>query len=462
MKCGPSGGQREDRTMSSQPAPGPQLSVVVPTYNRAPALRRTLVSLVGQRTPPPFEVIVADDGSADDSEQAVAEFRDRLTVRYCYQEDSGYRVAMARNMGAAMASAPILMFLDSGTLAGPDLLTAHLRRHLEHRPVSRPSCSGPAVIGYTYGYQLHEPTPGLAGALAVMTPQQVHERYHAEPWFRDMRHDELAKTDFDLSKLKLPWMFFWTMNVSVHADDYAAVGGFDERFRDWGNEDLELGYRLHRRGVPFVFDTRPWALENPTERDHDASMVTAKRNALQILLAHADPAVELFWAHYTRTDGNLWPAEDAYRDLLEWADQCAGLDVQAEVDRGTAGLRAGLRVAIFGSGATVPSGELRGTLVDFDPRLLHRAPVDDRFSTHLGLGIRTPMPDGAFDRVVITSRLAGLWPEWGEAIRAEAARIGTSVCGPTMPAPLPGGHPGRCAARPPEPGTHGLIATAEA
>lgn len=35
---------------------------------------------------------------------------------------------------------------------------------------------------------------------------------------------------------------------------------------------------------------------------------------------------------------------------------------------------------------------------------------------------------------MITSRLAGPWPEWGEAIRAEAARIGTSVCGPPMPA----------------------------
>lgn len=33
---------------------------------------------------------------------------------------------------------------------------------------------------------------------------------------------------------------------------------------------------------------------------------------------------------------------------------------------------------------------------------------------------------------MITSRLAGPWPEWGEAIRAEAARIGTSVCGSPM------------------------------
>jgi hypothetical protein len=37
------------------------------------------------------------------------------------------------------------------------------------------------------------------------------------------------------------------------------------------------------------------------------------------------------------------------------------------------------------------------------------------------------LPDGAFGRVVITSRLSRLWPQWGDDIRAEAARIGASV-----------------------------------
>ncbi len=376
---------------------------------------------------------MADDGSTDDTEKVVAEFGDRLTVRYGYQEDRGYRVAMARNMGAAMAVAPILVFLDSGTLAGPDLLSGHLRRHCEHRPAPGSLARGPAVIGYTYGYQLYQSTPGLAEDLARMSPQQVFERYQAVPSFRDGRHEELAKADFDLGRLKLPWMFFWTMNVSVHADDYAAVGGFDERFRDWGAEDVELGYRLHRHGVPLVADILPWAVESQHERDHAAAMATARRNALQILRAHADPAVELFWALFTRDDGNMWPAEDAYRDLLEWADQAAGYDVQPEVDRGTADLPPGTRVAVFGSGASVPGRELRGTLVDFDARLLARAPTEDRFATHLGIGVRTPLANRAVDRVVITSRLARLWPEWGEAITAEARRIGASVHGPHFP-----------------------------
>lgn len=413
--------------MSSQPSGTPRLSVVVPTYNRAPWLRRTLESLVRQRDAPPFEVIVADDGSPDNSEQVAAEFRDRLAIRYCYQEDKGYRVAAARNMGAALASAPILVFLDSGTLAGPDLLAGHLRRHAGHRADPGSPARGPAVCGYTYGYRPYDPTPGLAEAFAVLSPEQVHERYLADPLFRDSRHEELARLGFDLTGQQLPWLFFWTMNVSVHAADFAAVGGFDERFRSWGGEDLEMGYRLHRHGVPFICDTRPWAVETPHERDRDGSIVSNKRNALVFLKKHADPAVELFWTVLTR-DYVLWPApENAYRDLLDWTDQVSDLDVQAEVDRGTAGLPAGSRVAIFGSGASVPGRGLRGVLVDFDARLLDKAPLDGRFTTHHGLGLRTPLPDRAFDRVVITSRLSRLWPQWGQSITAEATRIGATL-----------------------------------
>jgi validoxylamine A glucosyltransferase len=412
--------------VSSPPSGTPRLSVVVPTYNRAPWLRKTLESLAAQHDAPPFEVIVADDGSADNSEQVTAEFRDLLAIRYCYQEDKGYRVAAARNMGAALATAPILVFLDSGTLAGPDLLAGHLRRHDEHRAIPGSPAGGPAVCGYAYGYRPYDPTPGLAEAWAVLSPAQVHERYLADPLFRDSRHEALAELGFDLDGLKMPWLFFWTMNVSLRAADFAAVGGFDERFSSWGGEDLEMGYRLHRHGVRFVCDTRPWAVETPHERDRDGSIVSNKRNALRILTKHADPAVELFWTVLTR-DYVLWPAEDAYHDLLDWTDQVSGLDVRAEVDRGTAGLPAGSRVAIFGSGASVPGRGLRGTLVDFDAELLGKARLDGRFTTHHGLGLRTPAPDGGFDRVVITSRLSRLWPQWGQAITAEAARIGATI-----------------------------------
>src|SRR4029079_8351636 len=70
----------------------PRLSVVIPTYNRSGQLRRTLTTLTQQSIPPDeFEVIVAYDGSSDDTAAVVKEFADRLRVAYTYQEDLGFR-----------------------------------------------------------------------------------------------------------------------------------------------------------------------------------------------------------------------------------------------------------------------------------------------------------------------------------------------------------------------------------
>src|SRR5579871_3703434 len=104
-------------------APPPGISVVIPTYNRREQLRRTLDSLVAQRFPAAgFEVVVADDGSSDGTGDMVRSFEDRLAVRYWFQEDLGFRAAAARNAGARLATAPILAFLDAGTIAGPDFV----------------------------------------------------------------------------------------------------------------------------------------------------------------------------------------------------------------------------------------------------------------------------------------------------------------------------------------------------
>jgi cellulose synthase/poly-beta-1,6-N-acetylglucosamine synthase-like glycosyltransferase len=101
--------------MMQQMTRRPSVSVIIPTYNRTELLRRTLDALTEQSiSRDEFEVIVSDDGSTDNTSAVVQSFADRLDVRYCHQQDRGYRVAEARNAGARLASAPILVFLDSG------------------------------------------------------------------------------------------------------------------------------------------------------------------------------------------------------------------------------------------------------------------------------------------------------------------------------------------------------------
>lgn len=84
------------------------IAVVIPTYNRAVALRRALESVVAQ-TRPPDEVIVVDDGSGDDTARMVATTYPQ--VHLVRQENRG--VSAARNAGIAKATGKWVALLDS-------------------------------------------------------------------------------------------------------------------------------------------------------------------------------------------------------------------------------------------------------------------------------------------------------------------------------------------------------------
>jgi glycosyltransferase involved in cell wall biosynthesis len=77
-----------------------ECSVIIPTYNRSHRLRELLASLAAQDGACRFDVIVCDDGSADDTRAVVESFRERLALSYCFQEDRGFRAGDAAQAGA--------------------------------------------------------------------------------------------------------------------------------------------------------------------------------------------------------------------------------------------------------------------------------------------------------------------------------------------------------------------------
>jgi glycosyltransferase involved in cell wall biosynthesis len=88
----------------------PAVSVVLPTYNRAPLLGRAIRSVLGQSSGD-FELVVVDDGSADETAEVAASFDDPR-VRYVrLARNAG--AAAARNVGIRMARGRFLAFQDS-------------------------------------------------------------------------------------------------------------------------------------------------------------------------------------------------------------------------------------------------------------------------------------------------------------------------------------------------------------
>lgn len=400
-----------------EPTGRPEIAVVIPTYNRAPLLRRMLEQLTRQDLPAGrFEVIVSDDGSADGTAAVVHEFDDRLRIGYHFQSDQGMRVGLARNEGARLATAAILIFLDAGCMVGPDFVTRHLAAHAD--PAQRR-----AVIGYAWGYNpMEEPVPGLAEALDTLPPEQVLERFRAEPAMADVRHPALAAYDFELARMPLAWRAFFTNNCSVRTAEFWAVGGFDESYVAWGAEDLDLGLRLERNGLTPYVCRDAWVIEWPHERVMADRWPELIANMGRFLHKFPEPAIELGCLVAERSEYWLWERE--WLDLQDWSGKARDIDVSAEIADALRRVGPGERVAILGCGAVLGESAAGAQVADFDLDLLTAAVGSAPVTGHHAIGIRTVLPAASVDVVIVTSRLAGLWERWGDAVLAEARRIG--------------------------------------
>ncbi|MBL0743046.1 glycosyltransferase [Chryseolinea lacunae] len=238
-------------------------TVIVPTYNRSTLLDYTLHSILnqdlGHQT---IEVIVADDGSDDNTREIVRKYEPLMRLRYFFQDDKGYRVASARNMGIRNAQGEILIFVDSGVL----LASGCIREHIQtHRAKEVPQ----AVIGYVYGYdQYIKNVDTFRDAIDILDPDRTIGLLRERGEFLDMRHDFYKSVNYSLAGLPAPWIFFVTCNVSATKASLVEVGMFDENYDyNWGVEDLDLGYRLHANDVSFVVNAAAESIHFPHDRE---------------------------------------------------------------------------------------------------------------------------------------------------------------------------------------------------
>jgi glycosyltransferase involved in cell wall biosynthesis len=199
-------------------------SVLIPTYNRCSFLVQTLTSLQSQSIDHErFEVIVAIDGSTDDTVQALERFKANYPLRWIYQPNQGS--AAASNTAAREARHEVLIFLDDDQIASPDLVAVHLEVQQQQ---------GPALVQGFYPL-----AAGYDRRGASLIYQHWLERSFAP---LDRQHPITPE--------------IWSANISLTRDLWAQVRGFDEGFRDYGNEDTDFGIRVAAIGVPVVFEPR--------------------------------------------------------------------------------------------------------------------------------------------------------------------------------------------------------------
>ncbi|MHB8078283.1 MAG: glycosyltransferase family 2 protein [Candidatus Krumholzibacteriia bacterium] len=265
------------------------LSVVIPTRDKAALLARTVAALRAQRLDEPWEIVVVDDASSDGTPALLAaaaaeQPEGRLRVVTCARNVGR---AGARNLGWRAAAGRWVLFLDDDIVAPPGLLAAHLARLR-----ARDGCG-------TIGRVVTDP-PVVDGAL-----------FH----YLDSRG--VAKVGGG----EVPARYFVTQNAAVPRAALAAVAGFDERFRAWGLEDMELAFRLEDRlGMRFLAVTAP----TPVHVHHHTvtAWVAKKRECGAVslpLLATLHPGrlreMRLHWV----IDGAAAPARSVPARLLRAA-----------------------------------------------------------------------------------------------------------------------------------------------
>jgi glycosyltransferase involved in cell wall biosynthesis len=266
----------------------PACSVIIPTYNRMRLLARTLDSMARQDVGPDrFEVIVVDDGSSDATAKVAARYREQLNLRYFFQPDEGFRVAAARNLGISHANAEVCVFIDSGVLLHSGGLSAYLRSHADAGPI--------AVVGYVYCLSDGNASQMLSTLDFDDVDETIHALWQQGKWL-DTREAFYKRYGDILGDLPAPWLVYWSGNVSAATAQLRSVGGFDEAFRCWGGEDIDLGYRLHRDGARLLLNRGASAIHYPHDEDRESKRQAQIANLRYIARKYDTPHTRLLAA----------------------------------------------------------------------------------------------------------------------------------------------------------------------
>jgi len=212
------------------------VSVVIPTYNRAPTVVDAIRSVLAQRFGD-LELMVVDDGSTDDTAARVAAIADPR-LRYVRGRHAG--VSAARNLGVSRTTGELVAFLDSDDLWHADKLaceTAFLARHPEVDAVF-------TDLEKRHGDRVY---PSFMRQTAVFS-RRLHDAAYP---------DGLVLEPGEMRLCLLEEVPIKPSALTVRRRVFERVGGFDETWSS--SEDWEFLLRLARTHR-FAYLDRPLAV----------------------------------------------------------------------------------------------------------------------------------------------------------------------------------------------------------
>jgi GT2 family glycosyltransferase len=224
-------------------------------------LRRGLAALATQSVDPDgYEVVVAVDRSTDGTVEMLDQLETPFPLRRVTPPHRGRAAACNAAIGAAAGEVTII--LDDDMRPGAGFVEAHRRHHRGGPPV--------CVLG------------AVPVELGVDSPRAAH--YVKEKF--DLHMSRLM----DPAHRALPRSFY-TGNASLRTETIRAVGGFDESFDIYGNEDVELALRLRAAGVELEYDAEAVAVQEYGKDFAGLQADTFDKGRSTVRLARSHPEV---------------------------------------------------------------------------------------------------------------------------------------------------------------------------
>ena len=210
-----------------------RLSLIITTYNRPDALLLVLRSIEGQITLP-YEVIIADDGSTNDTKEVVTSFQEKFDIRviHSWQEDSGFRAARSRNKAISKSNGDYIVLIDGDMILHPEFINDHINNA--------------------------QPSYFVQGSRVLLTQDKTKQALdqqkinfsllsHGLQNRKNAIHSNSLSSLFSNKKNTLRGIK--SCNLAFFKQDCISVNGFNNEFEGWGREDSEFAIRLFNSGI---------------------------------------------------------------------------------------------------------------------------------------------------------------------------------------------------------------------
>jgi len=205
------------------------ISIIIPTCNRSATLLKTLHGYLKQTSLSLIkELVIVDDGSTDDTGLIVKRVNEKSPIKiiYLYQDNKG--PAEARNKGIRLASGELILMTGDDIVPNPDMIKEHFLKHKSYN---------------------------LDKNIAVLGHTAWPENVKVTPF---MKHIQENGLQFGYSIIPdendVPFNFFYTSNISLHRGFLLGDKLFDTDFPFAAWEDIELAYRLKKRGLKIIYN----------------------------------------------------------------------------------------------------------------------------------------------------------------------------------------------------------------